>query len=160
MKSPEGGSTSQPWGLQFCHGYDGPFLDCARQYAALFSGSQYKVCTVYLNGSPSDEVVRGSAYDEVVFLDYHTSDTRGLNLDPIRRVRELVSGREFHFCIAHRFKPIYISLFATRLPVIGVHHAFGRSEEHTSELQSRPHLVCRLLLEKKKKKQYTNYNIL
>src|SRR5207253_11497924 len=27
----------------------------------------------------------------------------------------------------------------------------GRSEEHTSELQSRGHLVCRLLLEKKKK---------
>src|SRR5690554_6298829 len=27
-----------------------------------------------------------------------------------------------------------------------------RNEEHTSELQSRPHLVCRLLLEKKKKK--------
>src|SRR5215813_15236185 len=32
-------------------------------------------------------------------------------------------------------------------------HAAGRSEEHTSELQSRPHLVCRLLLEKKKKKR-------
>src|SRR2546422_4173366 len=30
---------------------------------------------------------------------------------------------------------------------------FERSEEHTSELQSRLHLVCRLLLEKKKKKQ-------
>src|SRR5690554_409125 len=29
-----------------------------------------------------------------------------------------------------------------------------RSEEHTSELQSRPHLVCRLLLEKKKNKHY------
>src|SRR5690554_7595017 len=28
-------------------------------------------------------------------------------------------------------------------------YASGRSEEHTSELQSRPHLVCRLLLEKK-----------
>src|SRR5690554_7675228 len=28
-----------------------------------------------------------------------------------------------------------------------------RSEEHTSELQSRPHLVCRLLLEKKKNKK-------
>src|SRR2546422_8444191 len=28
--------------------------------------------------------------------------------------------------------------------------AWGRSEEHTSELQSRLHLVCRLLLEKKK----------
>src|SRR5690554_7214739 len=34
----------------------------------------------------------------------------------------------------------------------GTHHVWlDRSEEHTSELQSRPHLVCRLLLEKKKK---------
>src|SRR5690554_7196534 len=51
-----------------------------------------------------------------------------------------------------------------RHPVIGVISVVGlldeagdflgedRSEEHTSELQSRPHLVCRLLLEKKKKK--------
>src|SRR2546422_7796436 len=31
-----------------------------------------------------------------------------------------------------------------------VHDTRGRSEEHTSELQSRLHLVCRLLLEKKK----------
>src|SRR6266498_4813402 len=35
-------------------------------------------------------------------------------------------------------------------------HSARRSEEHTSELQSRPHLVCRLLLEKKKKKIYRN----
>src|SRR5436305_8337103 len=33
------------------------------------------------------------------------------------------------------------------------HRVKVRSEEHTSELQSRPHLVCRLLLEKKKKKK-------
>src|SRR5262249_56631550 len=33
-------------------------------------------------------------------------------------------------------------------------YALGRSEEHTSELQSLTNLVCRLLLEKKKKKQY------
>src|SRR5687768_18237998 len=33
-----------------------------------------------------------------------------------------------------------------------------RSEEHTSELQSRLHLVCRLLLEKKKKKKKTINN--
>src|SRR2546422_6774172 len=46
------------------------------------------------------------------------------------------------------------------------HWDFERSEEHTSELQSRLHLVCRLLLEKKKNKQnretsihqYTNHN--
>src|SRR2546422_8136440 len=35
----------------------------------------------------------------------------------------------------------------------------GRSEEHTSELQSRLHLVCRLLLEKKKNKHYTQYRL-
>src|SRR5947209_13899153 len=39
------------------------------------------------------------------------------------------------------------------LPAIGPEHQ-KRSEEHTSELQSRQYLVCRLLLEKKKK-----YNI-
>src|SRR5947209_12982287 len=32
----------------------------------------------------------------------------------------------------------------------GDDHALGRSEEHTSELQSRQYLVCRLMLEKKK----------
>src|SRR5690554_2285825 len=47
------------------------------------------------------------------------------------------------------------------MPIVAVAFEFefmggsmaSRSEEHTSELQSRPHLVCRLLLEKKKKKQ-------
>src|SRR6266446_2578142 len=34
-----------------------------------------------------------------------------------------------------------------------VHHAMSRSEEHTSELQSPCNLVCRLLLEKKKKEK-------
>src|SRR5690554_4070034 len=34
-----------------------------------------------------------------------------------------------------------------------------RSEEHTSELQSRPHLVCRLLLEKKKKSQLDTHTL-
>src|SRR2546422_6913167 len=35
-----------------------------------------------------------------------------------------------------------------------------RSEEHTSELQSRLHLVCRLLLEKKKKKRLTQKQLI
>src|SRR5690554_7593525 len=38
----------------------------------------------------------------------------------------------------------------TSLAIID-YYLYTRSEEHTSELQSRPHLVCRLLLEKKKK---------
>src|SRR5207253_10827266 len=37
-----------------------------------------------------------------------------------------------------------------RPTAIWITHAHLRSEEHTSELQSRGHLVCRLLLEKKK----------
>src|SRR2546429_1426211 len=36
----------------------------------------------------------------------------------------------------------------------------GRSEEHTSELQSRLHLVCRLLLEKKKNNKLITYTVL
>src|SRR5690554_6289159 len=41
-----------------------------------------------------------------------------------------------------------VLIFAYLVPVIFI--SLMRSEEHTSELQSRPHLVCRLLLEKKK----------
>src|SRR2546429_6641232 len=36
------------------------------------------------------------------------------------------------------------------VPALNVSESHARSEEHTSELQSRLHLVCRLLLEKKK----------
>src|SRR3989441_8644250 len=36
----------------------------------------------------------------------------------------------------------------------------ARSEEHTSELQSLAYLVCRLLLEKKKKKKYAEHKII
>src|SRR5687768_17628274 len=37
----------------------------------------------------------------------------------------------------------------------GKHGEQRRSEEHTSELQSRLHIVCRLLLEKKKRQRYS-----
>src|SRR5690554_7303567 len=63
--------------------------------------------------------------------------------------------RQLHFAIEERQLRLqmranaaeYQRLQPTWIVVIG-----QRSEEHTSELQSRPHLVCRLLLEKKKKK--------
>src|SRR5258707_9851356 len=45
---------------------------------------------------------------------------------------------------------------STFLGIFGVPPShYPRSEEHTSELQSRQYLVCRLLLEKKKKKKVT-----
>src|SRR3712207_8049824 len=46
-----------------------------------------------------------------------------------------------------------------RRPGEGAHRRGGRSEEHTSELQSRQYLVCRLLLEKKKKTLINHTNV-
>src|SRR3989442_3553695 len=46
----------------------------------------------------------------------------------------------------------YRLVAAGALAANAVRHHDRRSEEHTSELQSRPHLVCRLLLEKKKQR--------
>src|SRR2546422_4549857 len=65
----------------------------------------------------------------------------------------------------------YTTLFRSRFvrwptPRRTTWRAFGmtsamnrRSEEHTSELQSRLHLVCRLLLEKKKKNKKIKYKL-
>src|SRR2546422_10877634 len=61
------------------------------------------------------------------------------------RILERVAGRE-----AARVGGLLLATFYL-LPATSVHQ-FERSEEHTSELQSRLHLVCRLLLEKKKKR--------
>ncbi|MBH3430602.1 glycosyltransferase [Pseudomonas alkylphenolica] len=120
--------------LQFCHGYDGPFLDCARQYASLFDGSEYKVTTVFLTGAADPQVAAGCASDEVIFLEFSSRAVRGLKLGAIRALRRIVATRDFSFCIAHRFKPIYIALLGSRLPVIGVHHAFGDYKRGSRQL--------------------------
>lgn len=120
--------------LQFCHGYDGPFLDCARQYASLFVGKGYRVTTVFLTGAADADVAAGCASDEVLFLERSSASVRGLKLGAIRDLRKIAASRNFSFCIAHRFKPVYIALLATRLPVIGVHHAFGDYQRRTRKL--------------------------
>lgn len=134
MTTSEVMGAGQQWILQFCHGYDGPFLDCARQYAALFAGTRYKVCTVYLTGAPSAEVEAGSASDEVIFLDYSSRQVRGLKLKAVADFRRIAASRDFAVCIAHRFKPIYVALLGSQLPVIGVHHAFGDYKRRTRQL--------------------------
>src|SRR5438445_6698224 len=86
---------------------------------------------------------------------------RDLHSFPTRRSSDLAQLWYLH--IGHRQRP------STRLPcavgggvsvmagvIVGVGEIVGvRSEEHTSELQSRQYLVCRLLLEKKKCKQHS-----
>lgn len=111
--------------LQFCHGYDGPFLDCARQYARLFAGRGFAVTTVFLTGRADPQVAAGCESSEVLFMELSSRDVRGLKLGAIRQLRAIAASRNFEFCIAHRFKPIYVALLATALPVVGVHHAFG-----------------------------------
>src|SRR5687768_18058556 len=52
--------------------------------------------------------------------------------------------------LGNRQGDVHGVLLVVELHVEADHACIGRSEEHTSELQSRLHLVCRLLLEKKK----------
>ena len=116
---------AERWILQFCHCHYGPFLDVARQYSALFKGSEYKVLTVYLTGEAGEAARQGSCSDEVIFLDYKSRDVRGLKLGAIGALRKIIASRDIALIIAHRFKPVYIACLASTLPVIGVHHAFG-----------------------------------
>src|SRR3712207_8295794 len=51
----------------------------------------------------------------------------------------------------HYVGPLVMTGSPSQTPTDWKSLAAGRSEEHTSELQSRQYLVCRLLLEKKKK---------
>src|SRR5438445_9922282 len=63
--------------------------------------------------------------------------TLGIALGWLRREKELITLRS--------------QLNSWRVPSSNYWQFLKRSEEHTSELQSRQYLVCRLLLEKKKK---------
>jgi glycosyltransferase involved in cell wall biosynthesis len=120
--------------LQISHCYYPPFLDCSRQYAALFKGTGIKVTTVYLTGEYDPEVERATASDEVIFLGYKSKDVSGLKLGAIRKIRQIVAEKEFRFCIAHRAKPTYVALLATRLPVISVRHNFGDFDRYGRRL--------------------------
>src|SRR5690554_2938889 len=63
----------------------------------------------------------------------------------LQKYDKIPFDKGFGTIIAERIIDLMFLLFFVTLAL--------RSEEHTSELQSRPHLVCRLLLEKKKKKK-------
>src|SRR5690348_18198430 len=70
-----------------------------------------------------------------------SGDVRGVNGEPVIYAREEVKLKA----------PIIPKKFFHTAGNFREHHEEARSEEHTSELQSPVHLVCRLLLEKKKK---------
>src|SRR3712207_9495494 len=59
-------------------------------------------------------------------------------------------GRRLHRDKGHELEDVVLDHVAQRAARLVVAGPVVRSEEHTSELQSRQYLVCRLLLEKKK----------
>src|SRR5690348_17975357 len=67
-------------------------------------------------------------------------------------------GQRPHLGTCHRLRRRAVGTQCRLLAWVGnAHPSRGRSEEHTSELQSPVHLVCRLLLEKKNKKNKHKY---
>src|SRR5258705_5188640 len=105
------------------------------------------------------EVVNDLRSDEGASVDDHElADARDLASQPpvVKYVNLLIKE-------AHDARASDIHLESTarglraRFRVDGVHAS--RSEEHTSELQSLRHLVCRLLLEKKKKQMNDEYTV-
>src|SRR5947207_3482119 len=81
---------------------------------------------------------------------------------PTRRSSDLLDVGGHELRVGQRDHAVVVRRAGDRLGVAGVAGpglgvVGGRSEEHTSELQSHSDLVCRLLLEKKKKKSIQIY---
>src|ERR687890_719851 len=109
-----------------------------------------------------DEVVERT---KELFLDWVASALAGKNARPVRIFEQFAEtmgpaeGPSEILPSRRRASPFFAALVNGAASHVveqdDLHNAsvFHRSEEHTSELQSRQYLVCRLLLEKKKAKQ-------
>src|SRR5947199_7171304 len=86
------------------------------------------------------------------FNDTPTTEIYTLSLHDALPIFELQAGDASHLAIAN------IGFGLDGKVVASMEQAHERSEEHTSELQSLRHLVCRLLLEKKKKIKHNTTN--
>lgn len=90
--------------------------------------------TVYLTGEQNADVERDTHSNEVIFLGYKSKQVRGLKLDAIAKIKAITKQKDFLFCIAHRVKPTYVALLATKLPVISVHHNYNDYSRWTRRL--------------------------
>src|SRR5205809_4210879 len=88
------------------------------------------------------------------FFFYSSVDHRDLHSLPTRRSSDLFVKARAILENPDLFDAAFFNVNPKEAEILDPQHRvfLERSEEHTSELQSRLHLVCRLLLEKKKKK--------
>src|SRR5690606_41985416 len=107
-------------------------LSRSSHFCLLCNSSPACFCLFFFNDTPTTEIYTLSLHDALpifandVFYNTFRDALQGGSNQGARTVKDALAGE---------------------VPV-------NRSEEHTSELQSRENLVCRLLLEKKKKQQH------
>src|SRR3989449_7615976 len=85
------------------------------------------------------------------------ADQPAIDAEALRKAEQFIEAEEGASNQLRGALGIFVSVTAVVMSLFHLYSAYAivptqRSEEHTSELQSRLHLVCRLLLEKKKKK--------
>src|SRR3712207_7256783 len=88
----------------------------------------------------------------------HVVAVRG-NYDDVNRLCTELSGERDWAFVNVNMRPYYAEGSKTLAFEVAEQLGWERSEEHTSELQSRQYLVCRLLLEKKKKIKHTSSSL-
>src|SRR5690606_39898610 len=102
----------------------------------------------FANDTPTTDVYTLSLHDALPICEPSTNSTvHGPYAVRFGGTRGRSAVRQLDDCHARKYPPLLSGLILFREKVVRK----IRSEEHTSELQSRENLVCRLLLEKKKK---------
>src|SRR5690625_5572153 len=126
-------------------------------FTVLFSGKTFEEMLDYVKDAGLDSVeigTGGNPGDEFCPLDelLESEDKRKAYLEKVHERGLTISAFSCHNNhIAPNPKEAQ-ETHETFVKTVKLASLMGRSEEHTSELQSRGHLVCRLLLEKKKYK--------
>ncbi len=112
--------TSRKNILIFMHNDGTQFIDIANQYAKSFDKNNFKVTVVYLSKNQQIVLTKTEA-EEVIYLNCSKRDIRGLKIGAIKQMVALCRARKFSVVICHRYKPIYIMLWAAqfcRIPML------------------------------------------
>src|SRR2546422_8279089 len=147
----ERGGKMQAAAVARQHPFEPVVEQLAQRLLLLGPGIPGDVATHLQPALPGPEMI---AREQISVVDQQRAAPAGVarQVDDAQPGPQLAVAVEQDFRVDHRVVAMDDALAPEALPEPGV----VRSEEHTSELQSRLHLVCRLLLEKKKRKQRHN----